>query len=128
MFDLTGCFLLIVGSLSGLLAGSPTIIYVPWWAQGRVALPRADCLCTLRAPGLYADIVGRQCGNEGLQDLVENRNPGVVYIYADLNRFPPGQLASCLGRLRKDWSPSIRTVIFIMLSRQVDSPRTGMSP
>jgi hypothetical protein len=121
MVDVVSWLLLLTGSITP-PAGGPGVVVVPGWALNWVSLPQPDVACSLMAPGVFADVMGRKMDLRTLRILPPPRRPVIVVVAIDLNRFSPWHVLATMRRLRDDWNPGVRAVIFITLIRVKELP------
>ena len=108
-------------SAFGWLGGSPgdslTVIYMPYEAD-RSALPQADVACEMIGADRFADVLGTQFGSQALQNSVAGSKQMVIYVCVELNRFSPEIVRSTFDRMRTNWHPGTRAIIYVMLIKR----------
>jgi hypothetical protein len=117
VFDGASWVLLLWGTLSTPLDGSPYVVYVPGWALSRVSLPKSDFGCSLRTTDTFVDLLGTQFGADTLENIAADYHPGIIYLDIDLNSFSPRQVVSAMQRIRRGWNPKVKTIIFVRFYR-----------
>ena|ERR1700722_1889964 len=122
MADVFGWIIMISSPLTAPVNGSPYVVFIPGQVLNVISLPNRDEDCILLGRDAFTGSCGRLrlFDNKELQDRVKDCRLGIVRVFVDLKKFPPSEALSIFRKIRAQWDPKIKTVIFVHLCWEMD--------